>query len=61
MTREWTLQRNCSLSPRQVARAYTVLCLGSLVVGQRKEQGLDQAGHNVGHALQCLVDQGSVV
>ena len=32
MTREWTLQRNCSLSPRQVARAYAVLCLGSLAV-----------------------------
>jgi uncharacterized membrane protein len=32
MTREWTLRRNCSLSPRQVARAYAVLCLGSLAV-----------------------------
>lgn len=33
MTREWTLQRNCSLSPRQVALAYAVLCTGSLAVG----------------------------
>jgi uncharacterized membrane protein len=32
MTCEWTLRRNCSLSPRQVARAYAVLCLGSLAV-----------------------------
>ena len=32
MTREWTLRRNCSLSPRQVARAYAVLCVGSLAV-----------------------------
>lgn len=32
MTREWTLRRNCSLSPRQVARAYAVLCAGSLAV-----------------------------
>lgn len=32
MTREWTLRRNCSLSPRQVARAYAVLCIGSLAV-----------------------------
>lgn len=31
-TREWTLRRNCSLSPRQVARAYAVLCAGSLAV-----------------------------
>jgi uncharacterized membrane protein len=29
---EWTLARNCSLSPRQVARAYGVLCLGSVAV-----------------------------
>lgn len=32
MTREWTLQRNCALSPRQVALAYAVLCMGSLAV-----------------------------
>ena len=32
MSREWTLQRNCSLSPRQVALAYAVLCAGSLAV-----------------------------
>ena len=32
MTREWTLQRNCALSPRQVAIAYAVLCSGSLAV-----------------------------
>ena len=32
VTREWTLRRNCSLSPRQVARAYAVLCTGSLAV-----------------------------
>jgi len=31
-TREWTLRRNCSLAPRQVARAYAALCAGSLVV-----------------------------
>jgi len=30
MTREWTLQRNCSLAPRQVALAYAVLCAFSL-------------------------------
>jgi uncharacterized membrane protein len=29
---EWTLQRNCSLTPRQVARAYAVLCTLSLAV-----------------------------
>lgn len=29
MQREWTLARNCSLSPRQVARAYALLCCGS--------------------------------
>lgn len=33
MTREWTLQRNCALSPRQVAFAYALLCAGSLAVG----------------------------
>jgi uncharacterized membrane protein len=32
MQREWTLQRNCSLSPRQVALAYAVLCSFSLTV-----------------------------
>jgi uncharacterized membrane protein len=32
MTREWTLQRNCSLAPRQVARAYALLCCASLAV-----------------------------
>ena len=32
MTREWTLRRNCSLSPRQVARAYALLCFGSLAI-----------------------------
>jgi uncharacterized membrane protein len=29
---EWTLQRNCSLTPRQAARAYAVLCTLSLGV-----------------------------
>jgi uncharacterized membrane protein len=29
---EWTLQRNCSMTPRQVARAYGVLCTISLTV-----------------------------
>jgi uncharacterized membrane protein len=29
---EWTLQRNCSMTPRQVARAYAVLCAMSLTV-----------------------------
>jgi uncharacterized membrane protein len=29
---EWTLQRNCSMTPRQVARAYAVLCALSLTV-----------------------------
>jgi uncharacterized membrane protein len=32
MTQEWTLRRNCSLSPRQAARAYAILCIGSLAV-----------------------------
>jgi uncharacterized membrane protein len=32
MTHEWTLQRNCSMSPRQVALAYAVLCTFSLTV-----------------------------
>lgn len=30
--REWTLPRNCSLSPRQLGLAYGVLCCGSLAV-----------------------------
>lgn len=33
MQREWTLQRNCSLSPRQVALAYALLSGGALAVG----------------------------
>jgi uncharacterized membrane protein len=32
MHAEWTLRRNCALSPRQVALAYAVLCAGSLAV-----------------------------
>jgi uncharacterized membrane protein len=32
MNRVWTLQRNCAMSPRQVALAYAVLCAGSLAV-----------------------------
>lgn len=32
MHHEWTLARNCSLSPRQVARAYGVLCCASSAV-----------------------------
>lgn len=32
MNREWTLARNCSLTPRQVARAYAVLCCASCAV-----------------------------
>jgi uncharacterized membrane protein len=32
MPREWTLQRNCSMTPRQLARAYAVLCSISLAV-----------------------------
>jgi uncharacterized membrane protein len=32
-TREWTLCRNCSLSPRQLARAYALLCCFSLAMG----------------------------
>jgi len=32
MNQEWTLARNCSLSPRQVARAYGVLCCASCAV-----------------------------
>lgn len=30
--REWTMQRNCSLSPRQMAVAYGMLCLLSFLV-----------------------------
>jgi len=33
MTRVWTLQRNCSLTPRQVAIAYALICCASLGVG----------------------------
>jgi len=32
MIREWTLARNCSLSPGQVARAYGLLCCASSAV-----------------------------
>lgn len=32
MQREWTLQRNCSLAPRQVALAYAAVCTVSLAV-----------------------------
>lgn len=32
MQREWTLQRNCSLTPRQVVRAYAAICTVSLAV-----------------------------
>ena len=30
--REWILKRNCSISPRQLAKAFAVLCLISLMV-----------------------------
>jgi uncharacterized membrane protein len=30
MKREWVLKRNCSLSPRQLAAAYALLCAGAL-------------------------------
>jgi len=35
MNQEWRLARNCSLSPRQVARAYALLCCasGAVAVG----------------------------
>lgn len=33
MTRVWTLQRNCSLSPRELAYAYALLSGGALAVG----------------------------
>ena len=32
VTREWVLSRNCSLSPRQLALAYALLCGMSLMV-----------------------------
>jgi uncharacterized membrane protein len=32
MKREWLLKRNCSLTPRQSAKAYLLLCAGSLSV-----------------------------
>jgi uncharacterized membrane protein len=32
MVCEWLLQRNCSLTPRQVGRAYALLCAMSLTV-----------------------------
>ena len=32
MQHDWVLKRNCSLSPRQLALAYAVLCAGSLGV-----------------------------
>lgn len=32
MCREWTLQRNCSLTPRQAGLAYAVMCCCSLTV-----------------------------
>lgn len=31
--REWILKRNCSISPGQLARAYTALCVASLLIG----------------------------
>ena len=33
MTHEWLLKRNCSMSPRQVAKAYGMLCAVVLVIG----------------------------
>lgn len=32
MNREWLLRRNCSISPRQLAKAYAILCTASLAV-----------------------------
>src|SRR5438132_536103 len=32
MEHEWLLKRNCSLSPRQVGRAYGYLCLFSFLI-----------------------------
>lgn len=31
-TREWTLKKNCSISPRQLAKAYLAICAASFVV-----------------------------
>lgn len=31
-TREWTLKKNCSISPRQLAQAYMALCVASFLV-----------------------------
>jgi len=31
-TREWVLKKNCSISPRQLAKAYLALCGASLMV-----------------------------
>ena len=31
-TREWVLKKNCSISPRQLAKAYMALCLASFLV-----------------------------
>lgn len=30
--REWLLKRNCSISPRQLMQAYSVLCMASLAI-----------------------------
>jgi uncharacterized membrane protein len=32
MKREWILKRNCSLSPRQLALAYGLLCAGAIAI-----------------------------
>jgi uncharacterized membrane protein len=32
VTREWILKQNCSISPRQLAKAYAGLCAASLMV-----------------------------
>jgi uncharacterized membrane protein len=32
MQREWLLKRNCSLTPRQLAKAYLLLCAGSFSI-----------------------------
>lgn len=31
-TREWILKKNCSISPRQLAKAYAALCVASFLV-----------------------------
>ncbi len=31
-TREWILKKNCSISPRQLAKAYMALCVASFLV-----------------------------